>query len=83
MIIPQITADETRRFSSVWTLNGVAVPFDEVGITFATDFANVCIRSLFAQLQPQMAAMAQRVQELEQGQEQQEVAKPQIILTGE
>jgi hypothetical protein len=78
MVIPQVTHEETKRFSGVWNHNGVVIPFDDASIAFATDFANVCLRSLFSQIQPQMVAMAQRIQQLEQPQQ-----KPLVILEGE
>lgn len=77
MMIPQITNEETKRFSSVWNWKGIAVPLDDVHIAFATDYSNVCLRSLFAQVQEQVATMAARIKELETA------PVPSIVLTGE
>lgn len=64
MQIPQVSNKDVKQFSRVWTHKGLAIFLDDVHIQFATDFANVMLKNLFAQ----MAAQAR------------EDAKPKVIL---
>jgi hypothetical protein len=55
MLVPSVNKDEAKKFSNVWNYNGVAVPLDNVALTFATDFANVVLKSFFVQAEANMA----------------------------
>jgi|GEM_PF-1847540 len=60
MFIPQIDVNETKRFSQAWDSNGIAIVFDDVHLKFATDFANVCLRSAFTMIAQAAMAKAQQ-----------------------
>lgn len=64
MQIPQVSKADVTKFSKVWTHKGIAIFLDDVHIQFATDFANIMLKNLFAQ----MAVQAR------------EDAKPKVIL---
>ncbi len=67
MAVPQVSVEETKRFSQVWNHNGVSVVLDDVTMKFATDFTNVCLRSAFMQLLQQMTQAAEaKLKETEQ-----------------
>lgn len=42
---PQVTKEGTQGFSKVWNKGGIAILLDDTAITFATDYANVVLRS--------------------------------------
>jgi hypothetical protein len=61
VLVPQVTKDETKKFSQVWTYGSVAVPIDDVALQFATDWANQLFRQFIlsvAQTQIDQAQMA-------------------------
>ncbi len=72
MSIPQVPEGEAAKFSQVWNHNGVNVIIDPVALKFATDFANVCLRSVFAE-------MIHRAQQMQRAQQE----KTSIVLEGE
>lgn len=45
MIYPSVTKEGTQGFSKVWNKGGIAILLDDTAITFATDYANVVLRS--------------------------------------
>lgn len=60
--IPQVPKEETERFAKVWTYNGIAVNLDSTTIQFATDWANMLLRSIFTQMANDAAKQAQAAQ---------------------
>jgi hypothetical protein len=64
MQIPVVNKEEAKKFSGIWNFKGVAIVLDDVHCQFASDFANVVLKSF--------------VQKLIQ--EQAEAAKPKIQL---
>lgn len=59
MIVPAVNKEEAKKFSNVWNYNGIAVPLDNVALTFATDFANVVLKSFFVQAEAKLAAVVE------------------------
>jgi hypothetical protein len=60
-------------FSKVWNYKGIAVPLDELHCQFATDYANIVLRSFV----DQMVAKAQLAK-----QQAEQAAKPLVTLEG-
>lgn len=61
VLIPQISKEEARKFSQVWTYNGIAVNLDDTSIQFATDLVNQILRQFvlsLAQAQSQIPTEA-------------------------
>ena len=53
--IPSVTKASTASFAKVWNKGGVAIILDDTAIQFATDWANIALRS-FVEQQMQIAA---------------------------
>lgn len=64
-MIPQITKQEAEKFSKVWDYNGVQIPLTDPHFKFATDFANVVLKSFVLQCKAQAEAAVKAVQETE------------------
>lgn len=56
--IPQVERGEALKFAQVWKHNGISIILSDAHIDFATDFANVVLRSL---VQAQIQMMEQQV----------------------
>ena len=50
MQIPQIDRKQVEGFAKVWTYKGVALCLNDAHIQFASDFANVMLRSFVQQV---------------------------------
>lgn len=57
IVVPQVSLAEAKKFSQVWNSNGVAVIIDEPALQFATDFANVVLRSFVVEQYVRAAAV--------------------------
>lgn len=47
----KVSREDTARFAKVWTKNGIAFILPDVGLDFATDYANIVIKSFIEQCQ--------------------------------
>ena len=59
MIVPAVNLEEAKKFSNVWTLGGLAIPLDHTALKFATDFANVVLKSFFVQAEAKLDAVVE------------------------
>lgn len=78
-LIPQITKEETQKFAAAWRNNGLFVSISDLYIQFATDYANVVLRSFVEQCQAQVAA-AIKAQQTAQGVPTENVDGPKLIV---
>lgn len=67
----RVTVEDAQKFASVWNYKGIVMPLDKISCQFATDYANVAIRS-FMQFIAEQAAAKKKAAE--------EAAKPKITL---
>lgn len=67
----QINLKDAQQFSRVWTNNGVAIILQDVHLQFATDFANVVLKSFVENAQRAAQAAAKHAAD---------DAKPKVIL---
>jgi hypothetical protein len=67
----KVSLDDAKNFAKVWTYNGIAMPLDGIHCQFATDYANVAIRSFIEYMTAQAKARAQAAEE---------AARPKITL---
>ena len=70
-MIPQVQVSEATNFAKQWTFKGLAIPLDEASVQFATDFANVCLKSFVEFCAQQAQAAFQKAQE---------AAKPKVAI---
>ena len=54
-LIPKVTEEQTRAFSNAWDSGGIKVIMDETSIRFATDWANIALKSFVAEIAQDMA----------------------------
>ena len=47
----KVTKDMTRSFAKAWDLNGIKVILDDTTMQFATDWANIALKSYYLDLQ--------------------------------
>jgi hypothetical protein len=52
--MPGVTIDATRAFSKAWDSGGIKILLDETALRFATDWANIVLKS-FVEQQMRMA----------------------------
>ena len=55
-LIPKVTEEQTKAFSNAWDSGGIKVIMDATAIRFATDWANIALKSFVAEIQKSMAA---------------------------
>lgn len=53
--VPKVNKEEAKKFSQIWTNNGVAMVMTDVHYQFASDFANVCLQSFVRGLTQQQS----------------------------
>ena len=58
--IPKVTKEEAKKFSNVWNFKGIAIIVDDVHCEFASNFANVVLKSFVENLMRQQAAEAEK-----------------------
>ena len=58
--IPKIEKKETASFAKVWNKGGVAIILDDTAISFATDWANIVLRSFIEDQVKKAVAMQQK-----------------------
>lgn len=56
----KVDINEAKKFSQVWTHNGIVVPLLDPHLQFAADFATVTLNSFIQQAQAQAAAAAKQ-----------------------
>lgn len=49
----QVDISEAKKFQTIWTFNGVAIPLPPEAAVFAKDFANVVLRNFILMCQQQ------------------------------
>ena len=54
-LIPKVTKEQTKAFSNAWDSGGIKVIMDETSIRFATDWANIALKSFVAEIAQDMA----------------------------
>jgi len=62
--VPIITTTEAEKFSKTWDYNGVVVNLDSTTLKFATDFANIVVKSYVQFLGQVLTIPAQAKQEI-------------------
>lgn len=67
-LIPTVTKEEAVKFATHWNFKGVAIPLDDVACQFATDFANVTLRSFIDYCNKQAMAAIQKAKETAESQ---------------
>jgi len=64
VLIPSVTKEQTLAFSKVWNNKGIAILLDSSAVQFATDWANIALRSF---VQDQMIKFeAMRAKQMEE-----------------
>lgn len=56
MTFPKVDPNDVKKFAQAWDLNGIKMILDSTSLQFATDFANVVLRSYVLNLKEQAAA---------------------------
>lgn len=56
MNFPKVDPNDVKKFAQAWDLNGIKMILDSTSLQFATDFANVVLRSYVLNLKEQAAA---------------------------
>lgn len=59
MVPFKVTLEDAKSFAKVWNYKGISVPLDEVHAQFATDYANIAIRSFIEFTMAQAKARAE------------------------
>ena len=54
-LIPKVTLEQTKAFANCWDSGGIKVIMDATSIRFATDWANIVLKSFVAEIQKSMA----------------------------
>jgi hypothetical protein len=54
---PKVDPNDVKKFAQAWDLNGIKMILDSTSLQFATDFANVVLRSFVLNLKEQAAAI--------------------------
>lgn len=75
----QVTKEQTAAFAKAWDLNGIKVIIDSTTIQFATDYANIVLKSFVADMATQVKKVAEAklaAQKAAQGQSQVNSAAP-------
>lgn len=72
--IPQVPRQDAENFAKVWNHKGIAIPMSDAHIDFATDFANITLKSFIIMCQNQVKAA------IETAKKPQEPTKPLISL---
>ena len=54
-LIPRVTEEQTKAFSNAWDSGGIKVIMDATSIRFATDWANIALKSFVAEIAQDMA----------------------------
>lgn len=55
--MPGVTLDATRAFSKAWDSGGIKILLDETALRFATDWANIVLKSFIEQQMKMAQAM--------------------------
>jgi hypothetical protein len=58
-LIPSITLEQTKAFAQAWDLNGIKVILDSTTCQFATDYANIVLKSFVADMAAQVKKVAE------------------------
>lgn len=58
-LIPSITLEQTKAFAQAWDLNGIKVIIDSTTCQFATDYANIVLKSFVADMAAQVKKVAE------------------------
>jgi len=61
--IPKINKEQTKAFSKVWDSGGIKIILDDTAIKFATDWANIVLRSFIEDQVKKAQAMQKAMQE--------------------
>lgn len=56
-LIPMVTKEMTQGFAKAWDLNGIKVILDSTTVQFATDWANIALKSFVADVNKQAQAI--------------------------
>jgi hypothetical protein len=51
LLVPQVGVEQAKSYSNVWKYNGLALPLEPHHIQFATDFANITLKSFVLECQ--------------------------------
>ena len=54
-LIPRVTEAQTKAFANAWDSGGIKVIMDATSIRFATDWANIALKSFVAEIAKDMA----------------------------
>lgn len=54
-LVPSITKEQTAAFAKVWDSGGIKIILDNTSIQFATDWANIVLKSFVADIAMQAA----------------------------
>ena len=54
-LIPRVTEAQTKSFANAWDSGGIKVIMDATSIRFATDWANIALKSFVAEIAKDMA----------------------------
>jgi hypothetical protein len=56
----KVTRNDTAKFAKVWTKNGIAFILPDVALDFATDYANIVLKSFIEQCQREAVERAKQ-----------------------
>lgn len=82
MLIPQVDRTQALNFSKKWTHNGIAIPLQDTHIDFATDFANIVLKSFVLECHAKVQAAIKAAQAQDQNQTTNKPQESGIILEG-
>lgn len=59
----KVTLEDAKNFAKVWSYKGIAIPMGEEHAQFATDYANVALRSFIEMMQKKVADAKKQAEE--------------------